>query len=85
MQACQRGDMSIQQAQSDEQIALCFPVLHKLRPQLTEADFLPRIRRQNETGYKLVYASTRASQSLSPDIASSRISPGGAFCTSMIW
>ena len=34
-------------------IARCFPVMRELRPQLTEPDFLSRIRSMQQEGYRL--------------------------------
>jgi hypothetical protein len=38
---------------SDAEIAACFPVLAQLRPHLIQADFLTRVRRQQDAGYQL--------------------------------
>jgi hypothetical protein len=40
-------------ATSDAEILACFPVLHELRPHLVEADFVARVRRQQQDGYQL--------------------------------
>ncbi len=40
-------------AETDAEIARCFPVMVQLRPKLTPADFLIRVRRQAAQGYKL--------------------------------
>ncbi len=40
-------------AETDTEIASCFPVMVQLRPKLTPADFLARVRRQAAQGYKL--------------------------------
>lgn len=45
--------MRLQLAESDEQIAACFPVLVQLRPHLDVESFLPRIRRQQQQGFRL--------------------------------
>ena len=47
--------MSIQLANSDEEIAACFPVMHQLRPHLTQESFLMRVRSQEGAGYLLAY------------------------------
>lgn len=47
-------------AQSDEQIAHCFPVMQQLRTHLAEAEFLPTVRRQQAGGYRLVYVEERS-------------------------
>ena len=44
----------IHQAQSDEDIRRCFPVMAELRPHLVEGEFVERVRRQQaESGYRL--------------------------------
>lgn len=43
-------------ATSDEALRACFPVIHELRPHLTEAAFLAQVRRQEAaSGYRLMY------------------------------
>jgi GNAT superfamily N-acetyltransferase len=42
-------------AESDEDIARCYPVMAELRPQVGAAEFLERVRRQGRGGYRLVY------------------------------
>jgi GNAT superfamily N-acetyltransferase len=52
------GDLAsstIRIAQTDVELARCFPVMRELRPHLAEAEFLPRIRRQQAGGYELAY------------------------------
>lgn len=51
--------MPILDAPSDDQILSCFPVLRQLRPQLPQADFLNRVRRQMATGYRLACVEER--------------------------
>jgi GNAT superfamily N-acetyltransferase len=46
---------TIQIAESDGQIARCFPVMHQLRTHLVEAEFVPIVRRQQSGGYRLAY------------------------------
>lgn len=46
---------SIQLAESREQIARCFPVMHQLRPKLTADTFVSRIEQQQLEGYRLAY------------------------------
>ncbi len=41
-------------AQSDAEIAACFPAFHALRPHVAEADFLPQVRRQQAQGYQIL-------------------------------
>jgi len=45
--------MEIHLAQSDGEIAACFPVMKELRPHLDGASFVPRVRLQEQTGYRL--------------------------------
>ena len=48
--------MSIQLADTDDQIERCFPVMSQLRPHLVEREFLARVRRQfQQAGYRLAY------------------------------
>ncbi|MBI3607244.1 MAG: GNAT family N-acetyltransferase [Nitrospirae bacterium] len=47
--------MEIKLAKSDEEIAACFPVMHELRPHVANGDFVPRVRRQEASGYRLAY------------------------------
>lgn len=48
--------MNIRIAESDEEITGCFAVMSELRPHLGEAEFLGRVRRQQEiAGYELVF------------------------------
>lgn len=42
-------------ANSEDEIRACFPALLILRPHLPEAEFVARIRCQQEQGYHLVY------------------------------
>ena len=46
----------IHEAKFDADILRCFPVMHELRPHIPEAEFLPRIRRQMNAGFRLAYA-----------------------------
>ncbi len=43
----------IRLADSDRDITRCIPVMQQLRPHIPAADFLPRIRRQMQQGYRL--------------------------------
>lgn len=47
--------MDIKLAKSDVEIALCFPVVHELRPHVEEGAFVSRVRRQEASGYRLAY------------------------------
>jgi GNAT superfamily N-acetyltransferase len=46
---------SIQLAESSEQIARCFPVMHQLRPKLTAQEFVERVEQQRREGYRLAF------------------------------
>jgi GNAT superfamily N-acetyltransferase len=46
---------SIHLAESDQEIAACFPVMRELRAHLVEADFVAMVRRQQSGGYRLAY------------------------------
>ncbi len=47
-------------ADSDADIARCFPVIAQLRPHLTADTFVARIRRQEKEGYRLAFATDDA-------------------------
>ncbi|MCI0747144.1 MAG: GNAT family N-acetyltransferase [Verrucomicrobia subdivision 3 bacterium] len=42
-------------AETDAQIAACFSTMAELRPHLSQAAFLERVKRQMTQGYRLVY------------------------------
>jgi GNAT superfamily N-acetyltransferase len=46
---------SIRIAETDGDIARCFPVMRELRTHLAEPEFVPRVRRQQAGGYRLAY------------------------------
>ena len=46
---------SIRVAETDADIARCFPVMRELRTHLAEHEFVPRVRRQQVGGYRLAY------------------------------
>ena len=46
--------MAIRLAASDEDLRSCFPVMKQLRPRYSEDDFVARVRRQEQEGYRLV-------------------------------
>ncbi|MCW8907472.1 MAG: GNAT family N-acetyltransferase [Sedimenticola sp.] len=48
--------MEIYIAQSDRQIADCYPVMSLLRPHLLEEEFVSRVRAQQSAGYQLAVA-----------------------------
>lgn len=47
--------MSIRVAETDAEIAACFPVMHQLRTDLGESEFVSRVREQVSHGYKLAF------------------------------
>ena len=52
--------MSIRVATTDAEIAACYPVMRELRPNIAAEQFLSRIRRQENTGYRLAYIQDQA-------------------------
>jgi GNAT superfamily N-acetyltransferase len=48
-------------AQSDAEIAACFPVMRELRPHLDESSFVSRVRLQEQAGYRLACVTISAS------------------------
>ena len=46
---------SVHLAESDAEIAACFPVMHQLRPHLEQASFVSRVRELQREGYALAY------------------------------
>jgi GNAT superfamily N-acetyltransferase len=48
--------MKISLAETDADVARCFPVMVQLRPKLLETEFVARIRRKETEGYRLAYA-----------------------------
>jgi GNAT superfamily N-acetyltransferase len=42
-------------AQSDDDIARCFPVMRQLRPHLVETEFVATVKKQQAGGYVLVF------------------------------
>lgn len=49
--------MNIHIASTDRDISDCFSVMRELRPHIPEQEFLERIRRQEQSGYRLAYIS----------------------------
>ena len=45
--------MTVKKIRTNRQVQACFPVLCQLRPHLTETDFVVRVRRQEEAGFRL--------------------------------
>lgn len=48
--------MQIQLAQTEVEIAACYPAMHELRPHLEAQTFVARVRSQEQAGYRLAYA-----------------------------
>ncbi|MEJ2453932.1 MAG: GNAT family N-acetyltransferase [Candidatus Thiodiazotropha sp.] len=46
--------MNIAIVRSDTEIAACYPVMSELRPHIAEGEFVERVRRLEEDGYRLV-------------------------------
>ena len=47
---------TIKFAETDEEIANCYPVMSELRPQIAREDFLPQVKRQmHDSGFQLIY------------------------------
>ena len=46
--------MNVKRIRTDRQIQACFPVIRQLRPHLIETEFVMRVRRQEEAGFRLV-------------------------------
>ena len=46
---------SIRTCTTDTEILTCFPVVHELRPHLTEPEFIARVRKQMLAGYRMVF------------------------------
>ena len=49
----------ITRATTDDQIRRCFPMMAQLRPQLDEAEFVTRVKKQQQDGYELSFLSDR--------------------------
>lgn len=47
--------MHMRLADTDQEIAACWPVMHELRPHLPEHGFVDRVRAQQDAGYQLAY------------------------------
>lgn len=45
--------MKIELVETDDDIGRCFRVTSQLRPHIPEAEFVPRVRRQMKSGYRL--------------------------------
>ena len=53
--------MTIRIAETDQEIASCFPVMNELRPHLEESDFVSTVRGMEDEGYRLAYLSVGGS------------------------
>jgi GNAT superfamily N-acetyltransferase len=54
------GASNIALAETPEEIARCFPVMHELRPHLQAEHFVDRIREQGKEGFHLAFLETDA-------------------------
>jgi GNAT superfamily N-acetyltransferase len=52
--------MEVRLAESDAEITACYPVMRELRPHIAEEAFVPRVRSQMQSGYRLAYAQADA-------------------------
>ena len=52
--------MDVHIAESDQEILACYPAMRELRPHIAQADFVARIRGQEQAGYRLAYLRTDA-------------------------
>jgi len=51
------SSVDIRVAETDDQIAACFPVMHELRPHLKDAaELVSRVKLQQQEGYVLAYS-----------------------------
>ncbi|HEY6561384.1 MAG TPA: GNAT family N-acetyltransferase [Polyangiaceae bacterium] len=49
------ASLHIRVAVSDAEVMACFPVMRELRPKLIEAEFLERVRRQEQERFQLAF------------------------------
>ena len=47
--------MNINFANSDSDLARCFPIMVQLRPQLIQSEFIDKVKHQQQSSYSLVY------------------------------
>jgi GNAT superfamily N-acetyltransferase len=47
--------MNINFANSDSDLARCFPIMVQLRPQLIQSEFIDKVKHQQQSGYFLAY------------------------------
>lgn len=47
--------MEVHLASTDNDIAACFPVMHELRPAISEESFVTKVRKLEQNGYQLAY------------------------------
>jgi GNAT superfamily N-acetyltransferase len=50
------ASVHIRVAVTDAEVMACFPVMRELRPKLVEAEFLERVRRQEQERFQLAFA-----------------------------
>lgn len=47
--------VSVEIAATDAEITACYPVMSELRPHISDAEFVSRVRESEKSGYRLVY------------------------------
>lgn len=47
--------MKISIAKTDQELKKCFPIMVQLRTNLSEKEFLKRVKKQQKEGYQLAY------------------------------
>ena len=52
--------MEVHIAASEKEIAACYAAMHELRPHVAQADFVDRVRGQEQAGYHLAYLQSDA-------------------------
>lgn len=50
-----RQTMNVKLAETDEEVARCFPVMVQLRPHLSREEFMGQVNRQRQSGYQLAF------------------------------
>ena len=70
----------IAHAETESAILRCFPVMSQLRPHLIESEFVARVSRQQERGYKLAYLETDSQLRALAGYRYAENLPWGRFC-----
>lgn len=50
-----QSSMIIREAETDQEVVACYPVMRALRPHVAERDFVSRVRQQQQQGYRLAF------------------------------